>query len=214
MVFDGAASTEMTLVPCTPFGAEKKIAADASVRPEDSDSSYQGAAYLGVREAGTVTCNVEGPNLLVRNKVVHEEEASGVFACRRETSEAVVVVAVAAEDSVLFARSVCQGVPIPEEGPEEGLHAVAAVDLHYYTSIRVVEVPEEVHHVASVAAAAGCTEEARHTENVRREEVHEKGTLGGDDNTAELRTRSTASRRVSAIPCVLRLRRSWSSICR
>jgi hypothetical protein len=31
----------------------------------------------------------------------------------------------------------------------------------------------KVHHVASVAAAAGCTEEALHTEDVLRWEVHE-----------------------------------------
>lgn len=142
-----------------------------------------------------------------------EEEASGAFACQRGTSALVeVAAAVAEKDIVSFARSVCQGVPIPEEG----LHAVAAVDLHYYTSIRVVEVHEEVrahHHVASVAAAAGCTEEARHTEDVLREEVQEKGTPGydGADDTAELRTRSMTGL-VSAIPCV-RLRLSWSSIC-
>jgi hypothetical protein len=101
--------------------------------------------------------------------VVHEEEeASGAFACQRETSGLVAVAAAVAaeEDSALLARSVCcQGaVPIPEED----LHAGAVGDLHYYTNIRVVEVHEEVqvHHVASVAAAAGCTEEARHTEDV------------------------------------------------
>jgi hypothetical protein len=193
------ASTEMTLAPSNPFGAENGSAAGASVHPEESDSSYQGAAYQEVRE--TVTWNEEGLHLWVRNKVLHEEEeASEAFACQRETSE----------DSVLFARSVYQDVPIPEEG----LHAVAVVDLHYYTNIRVVEVHEEVqvHHVASaVAVAAGCTTKAHHTEEVLREEVHEKGTpdWDGDDNTAELRTRSTAGP-VSAIPCV-RLRLSWSS---
>jgi hypothetical protein len=112
------------------------------------------------------------------------------------------------EDSVLLARSVYQGFPILEEG----LHAVAVADLHYYTNIRVVGVPEEVqvHHVASAAVAGGCTEKARHTEeDVLQEEAHEKGTPGwdGGDNTAELRTRSTAGP-FSAIPCV-RLRLSW-----
>jgi hypothetical protein len=139
-----------------------------------------------------------------------EEEASEAFACQRESSVLVVVAVVAEEDSVFVARSVYQGIPIPEEG----LHAVAVVDLHYYTNIRVVEVHEEVqvHHVASAAVAAGCTTKAHHTEDVLQEEVHEKGTPGwdGDDNTAELRTRRTAGP-VSAIPCV-RLRLSWSSI--
>ncbi len=91
---------------------------------------------------------------------------------------------------------------------------MAVGDLHYYANIRVVAVHEEVqvHHVASAAVAAGCTTKARHTEDVLREGVHEKGTpdWDGDDNTADLRTRSMVGP-VSAIPCV-RLRLSWSSI--
>jgi hypothetical protein len=69
--------------------------------------------------------------------VVHEEEeASEIFACQQETSGSVVVAAVAEEDSASFARSAYQGaVPIPEEG----LHAGAVGDLHYYTNNRVVE---------------------------------------------------------------------------
>ena len=52
MVFDEVASTDMTLVPSNPSGAEKGGA--ASVRPGDSDSSsYQKAAYQDVRERGT-----------------------------------------------------------------------------------------------------------------------------------------------------------------
>jgi hypothetical protein len=158
---------------------------------------------------------------LVRNKVVHEEEeASRAFACQRETSVlAVAVVAEEEEDSVLLDRSVCQHVPILEEG----LHAAAEADLHHYTSIRV-EVQEEVRRGASVVAAAAaaavaavaadCMEEVRHTEDVRREELHEKDTpgCGGDDNTTEPRTWSTANH-VSAIPCCVRHRLPWSSVC-
>jgi hypothetical protein len=54
MVFDEVASTEMTLVPSNPSGAEKGSA--ASVRLGDSDSSsYQDEAayYQDVRETGT-----------------------------------------------------------------------------------------------------------------------------------------------------------------
>jgi hypothetical protein len=213
LLSDEVPSTEMTLAPSNPFAAENgSAAAGALVHPEDSDSSYQGVAYYrNVRETGT--WNEGGLHLWVRNKVLHEEvEASEAFACQRETSVLVVVaVAVAEEaDSVLLVRSVYQGFPILEGG----LHAVTVVELHYYTNTRVVEVHEEVqvHHVASAAVAAGCTEKARHTADVLREEVHETGTPGwdGDDNTAELRTRSTAVP-VSAIPCV-RLRQSWWSV--
>jgi hypothetical protein len=149
-------------------------------------------------------------NLWVQNKGVREEEeAFGAFACLRETLVMVVVVAVAEEDSALFARTAYQDVPILEEG----LHAAVVVDLHSHTSIRGVEVPEGVPRDASVAAAAGCTEEAQdHTEDVHRGEVHEKSTPGcdGDDNTAAELRRSTANP-VSASPFV-RLRLSWSSL--